>query len=220
MEELGVAAQGDSPYSHVFLRPLDEINQGMADFDTVMYERGFRMMPVPTATTLCQVVEPYFERSYDHFSGHDYTPPADLSPYAAAVQNGRVITFAVPLLEAFGKHANVAYRQILGNCIRRLLPRPLIRDAGPAHLEATAVRKGESTIVHLVSFLPSRQADGLDLVTDAFPLVNMPIAVRLDHEPRRVTLQPQDQEVPFNWHDGYAEMHVTVLNGHAMLVLE
>jgi hypothetical protein len=220
MDELGIAVQDDSPYSHVFLRPLDEIKQGMADFDTVMYERGFRMTPIAPATALCQVVEPYFERAYDHFSGHDYTPEADLSPYAAAVQNGRVITLAVPLLEAFGKHANVAYRQILGNCIRRLLPRPLIRDGGPAHLEATAVRKGDTTIVHLVSFLPSRQANDLDLVTDAFPLVNMPIAVRLDQRPRRALLQPQGQEVPFNWQDGYAETSVTLLNGHAMLVFE
>lgn len=226
LTELGIVAHGLSPYTHVFLRPTDAINQGMADFDTVMYERGWRMTPAEGARALCGVVEPYFQRTYDRFSGHDYTPPDKLSSYAAAIQHGRAITFAVPLLEAFGKHANVPYRQILGNCINLLLPRPLIRDQGPAHLEATATRKGNTTIVHLVSFLPSRQTDtaegasALDIVHDPFPLVDMPIAVRLDAAPSRLTLQPEGKELPFTYEDGYAHTQVTVLNGHAMLVFE
>ena len=178
------------------------------------------MTPAEGAQALCGVVEPYFQRTYDHFSGHDYTPPDQLSPYAAAIQHGRAITFAVPLLEAFGKHANVPYRQILGNCINLLLPQPLIRDQGPAHLEATAVRNGNATIVHLVSFLPSRQTDTLDIVHDPFPLVEMPIAVRLDAAPSRLTAQPEGKELPFTYEDGYAHTQVTVLNGHTMLVFE
>jgi hypothetical protein len=220
MPELGIEAHGSSPYSHTFLRAVGDIAAGLPEFDTVMYERGTRITARPGAEPLVQVVEPYFERAYDHFSGHDYTPPDRLSPYAAAVQNGRAITFAVPILEAFGKHAMVAYRQILGNCINRLLPDPLIQDGGPSHLESTAVRKDGATIVHLISFLPSRQAEGLDIVTDPFPLVDMQLAVRLDRAPKRVTLQPAGVELPFVYADGYAQTRVTLLDGHAMVVLE
>jgi hypothetical protein len=220
MKELGIVVEGPSPYTHVFLRAGREVNQGMAEFDTVMYEQGFRMTPGKGAKTLCQVVEPYFERSYEHFSGHDYTPPDRLSKYAAAVQNGRVITFAVPILQAFGKHANVPYRQLIGNCIERLLPRPLIRAGGPVHLEATALRKGRTTVVHLISFLPSRQAENLDIVHDPFPLVDVPVSVRLEGAPRRASLQPRGQALDITYEDGYAHVRVTVLDGHAMLVLE
>jgi len=76
----------------VFLRPFGELHAVTAPFDTVMYERGFRMTPRPGAQALCGVLEPYFERTYEHFSGHSYTPPRGLSEYAAVVQNGRVIT--------------------------------------------------------------------------------------------------------------------------------
>ena len=223
MEELGIVAHGDSPYTHTFLRPDPAVAQDMAAFDTVMYERGFRMTAAEGAETLCKVVEPYFERTFDHFSGHDYTPPDRLSSYAAAVQRDRAITLSVPLLTAFGKHANVPYRQLLGNCIRRLLPQPLIVDGGPAHLEATAVRREGATgatIVHLVSFVPSRQGENMDIVTDPFPLVDMPIAVRLDAAPQSVSLQPAGEALGFTYRDGYAHTRVTVLDGHAMLVLE
>ena len=220
MKELGIVSEGPSPYTHVFLRAGREISQGMAEFDTVMYEQGLRLTPARGAKTLCQVVEPYFQRSYDHFSGHDYTPPDRVSRYAAAIQNGRVITFAVPMLLAFGRHANVPYRQIIGNCIERLLPRPLVRAGGPAHLEATAVRKGRTTVVHLISFLPSRQAENLDIVHDPFPLVDVPVSVRLETRPRRASLQPMGQELDFTYEDGYAQVRVTALDGHALLVLE
>jgi hypothetical protein len=220
MKGLGIVVEGPSPYSHVFLRAGREVSQGMAEFDTVMYEQGFRMTPAKGAKTLCQVVEPYFQRSYEHFSGHDYTPPDKVSKYAAAIQNGRVITFAVPILQAFGRHANVPYRQLFGNCIERLLPRPVVRAGGPAHLEATAVRKGRTTVVHLISFLPSRQAENLDIVHDPVPLVDVPVSVRLDRRPSRVSLQPMGKELDFDYNDGYAHVRVTIPDGHALLVLE
>ena len=220
LKEQGISTHGPSPYSHVFLRPVREIQAGIDPFDTVMYERGFRMTAAKGSQALCRVVEPYFERSYDRFSGHEYTPPDCLSRFAAAVQHGSVITFAVPILEAFGKHANVAYRQILGHCIDRLLPRPLVRDQGPVHLEATVARRQRTLVVHLISYLPSRQAEGLDLVHDPFPLVDMPIAVRTDRKPHRLTLQPEGREIQFDYQDGYVQTRVTVLDGHAMLVVE
>ena len=219
LEELGIELHGRSPYTHVFLRASGGLRGIAAEFDTVMYERGFRMTPTASARALVGVVEPYFERSYDRFSGHSYTPPHERSPYAAIVQNGRAVTCAVPLLEAFGKHANVAYRELLGACIARLVPDPLIRAGGPVHLETTVVRKASATIVHLLSYLPSRQAEDLDLVHDPFPLVDVPISVRTDAAPAQVRLEPRTQALEWNYADGYVHTRVTVLDGHAMVVI-
>jgi hypothetical protein len=218
LDELGLEAHGPSPYSHVFLRPFGELRNATAPFDTVMYERGFRMTPRPGAQVLCGVVEPYFERTYEHFSGHSYTPPARLSDYAAIIQNGRAITFAVPLLQAFGQHANVPYRELLGGCLDLLLPRPLLRTGGPAHLETAIVTKNGTVVVHLLSFLPSRQAQDLDLVHDPFPLLEVPVSVRLDQPPRSAVLQPSGQELDLSYEGGYATTRVTVSDGHAMVV--
>jgi hypothetical protein len=218
LEELGIEVHGLSPYSHVFLRPFSELQKVTAAFDTVMYERGFRMTPRENAQVLCGVVEPYFERSYEHFSGHSYTPPRDLSEYAAVTQSGRVITFAVPLLQAFGQHANVPYRELLGGCLDRLLPRPLLRAGGPVHLETAIVRKNGTVVVHLLSFLPSRQAEDLDVVHDPFPLVDVPVSLRMEQAPLSAVLQPSGQSLELHYEDGYATTRVTVTDGHAMLV--
>lgn len=57
-------------FSHTFLS--DAANPG--GFAHVMYEPSLRLTPGPGAETLYHLVDPYFERSWDAFSGHDYTP--------------------------------------------------------------------------------------------------------------------------------------------------
>ena len=144
-----------------------------------------------------------------------------MSPLPTSViQNGRFTTFAAPLFEAFGKHAAVAYRELIGACITRLLPRPLLRDRGPAHLELTAVARQGSLAVHVISFLPTRHADGLDMVHDPFPLVAVPIDIRCERPPRSVKLQPHDQVLPYRHADGYVSVELSLLDGHGMIVIE
>ncbi len=219
MAELGIEVAGLSPYTHTFLHPLlgGTATEG---FDTVVYERGYRVRPIGQAEALYGVVEPYFERSYDHFSGHLYTAPDKLSEWAAVVRNGSVMSVSVPLLESFGRHANEPYGRLLGEIVDALLPDPLVRAGGPKHMEATVVRTEKSTVVHLLSFLPAREGDGLDLVHDAFPLVDTPVAIRAESRPSRVSLQPRGEELEWTWEDGYVNVTVTVLDGHAMVVVE
>jgi len=217
---LGIVSHGPSPYTHTFLHAGERVATGLADYGYVMYEPGFRMTPTPGAQALVRIGEPYFQRTYARFCGHEYTPEVSLSEYAGAVRHGRVITFSVPLLEAYGKHAAPNYRTLLGNCIDLLLPQPLLRTGGPTKLETTVVRRGADTMVHLMSFSPERRAEGLDIVEDAIPLVDVPVAVKVAAPPRRVFLAPGEQELAFTCEGGYAHTHVTVLYGHAILVLE
>jgi hypothetical protein len=219
LTEQGIEAHGPSPYSHTFLHAAKQVSSGLADYGYVMYEPGFRMTPKPGAETLVTVGEPYFQREYNHFSGHEYTPEDRISGYSAAVRNGRVITFSVPILEAYGKHASPNYRALLGNCIDLLLPRPLIKDEGPSKLETTVVVTEHSTVVHLLAFCPERRAEGIDIVEDPFPIVDMPFAVKADKPPKRVFLAPDERELDFEYRDGYVHSRITFTNGHTMLVI-
>lgn len=220
LNEMGIEVHGSSPYSHTFLHASAEASEGLADYGYVMYEKGFRMTPKSGADSLVAVGEPYFQREYNRFSGHEYTPEDQLSPYSAVVKNGNVITFSVPILEAYGKHAAPNYRQLLGNCIDLLIPQPLIRDEGPSTLETTVIHKDDIVVVHLLSFSPQRRADNLDIVEDAFPLLDMPISVRVQQKPVRVFLAPNEQELAFDYTGGYVSTRVTVLDGHALLVIQ
>lgn len=220
LSELGIRAHGPSPYESTYLRVADSVGDAMPDLDHVMYEPGFRMTPARGSHVLCHIVEPYFDRTWEHFCSHAQTPPDTVSDYAAAVQKGNAITFAVPVFSAYGRHASEAYRQLFRACVERLLPQPLVRADGPAHLETSVVRKGRRTVVHLISFTAVRKAEGLDIVEDPFPLVNLPLAIRHDKQPRRVVIAPAGEDIPFTYQDGYVRVSVTSLTGHTMAVVE
>jgi len=172
------------------------------------------------AETVVELVYPYFERSFDHFSGHSYTPPEKPSGRAAVARNGKVVVFAVPLFAGVADEGNEQYRQLIGECLHHLLPEPLLRAGGPVHLETAVVETDNATVVHLLSFVPARLGSDLDLVYDPFPLVDIDIALRLENTPRRVTLQPAGQELTF-WDNGsYTSTRVTLLYGHGIVAFE
>ena len=221
LEEQGVAGCGPTPFSHTFLRLAAAVAEGIPAYDHVTYESGPRIRPAGGAESLAGVVEPYFERHFARFSGHSYTPPAQLSPYSPVVRNGRVITFAPPILGTYGRHAVPVHRRLLGNCIDLLLPEPLLRAAGaPSLLETTVVRAGSRTVVHLLCFARERRAEGLDVVEDAIPLVDQRLAVKLPAAPRGAALQPHGVALPVTYRGGYAEVRVTLRDGHGMVVFE
>ncbi|HEY5454093.1 MAG TPA: hypothetical protein VIJ96_01355 [Acidothermaceae bacterium] len=85
-------------------------------------------------------------------------------------------------------------------------------------------------MVHLLSFLASRQAEGvspltravegIDMVHDPFPLVGVTVSVRSDWEPSRATLQPHGRKLDVDYADGYATVVVNLDDGHGMVVFE
>ena len=217
--EGGVEAHGDSPYKVSYLRFNKAFNPASTDTDHVMYERSVRLTAKRGAQSLGRVVEPYFERAWNHFSSHHQTPADRPSKFAVAVQKGRMITLAYPCFKTYASHANLPSRQLVGTCLDRLLPFPLTKFIGPSHVEVTVNRQGKRAIVHVLSFCPQRRTPINDICEDIWPLVDARLAVRLLGKPKRVTLEPSGEELPFTWEAPYAQVTLNSTRGHDMICL-
>ena len=68
-----------------------------------------------------------------------------------------------------------------------------------------------------MSFVRERRGE-LDIVEDAMPLVDLPISIRTDRPPKSVELAPHGERLDHEYRDGYATVHVTLRDGHGMLV--
>ncbi len=220
LAEQGIRVDGPSPFQTVYLRFDGAMAEGVAAADHVMYERGFRLRSASGAKGFVGVVEPYFDRTLEHFSSHNQTPPDKLSRYVAAVQKGRVMTVAFPIFKAYATHGNLPYRHLIAKCLERLLPQPLVRAGGPSFVEVTVNRQPKRTVVHLVAFCPQRRAQNMDIVEDASDVRDLPLSLRLERAPRRVTVQPAGQELICVHRQGRADVVVPEFHGHAMLVFE
>ena len=82
------------------------------------------------------------------------------------------------------------------------------------------MRKGRRTVVHLLSYIPMRRTPDLDIIEDPVPLVDMALAIRLPHSPKRVFLAPNERGLTFDYRNGCAHTRITTSEGHALMVFE
>lgn len=229
---LPITPVGPSPLTTTYFRFRREAGTeiGTPAFraaDHVMYDRGLRVTAAKGAYVLASVVEPYFERAWDHFCSHGQTPPkARASKYAAAVagDQDRAAYISYPVFSAYARHASPACRTLVAAVLHRLLPEPMLTADGPAGLETSVTRqhvgKSERTIIHLLHYSPQRLAPDLDIVEDIIPLHDVTISLKQTRAPRRVTLEPRGQRLDFDHADGRTRVTVPRVNGHAMVVFE
>jgi hypothetical protein len=224
LPELGVKPHGLMPFTTTYIRFGKEISREVPPSDHVMYETGVRVTPNAGTTSLARVVEPYFDRSWKHFSSHFQTPADKLTKYSAATQKGRVAYIAYPIFTAFSSHANYPFRLLVRNIIDRLLSEPILRVDAPTNTETSVMRqrggaKGR-TIVHLLHYSPERRTEKLDLIEDILPVYDFPMSLKLDRAPKRVYSAPDNKPIEFEYLNGRVNLRVPELRGHAMIVFE
>jgi len=220
LPELGIRPHGLSPFTTTYVRFGRQIAADVPPGDHVMYDRGVRATPARGASMLARVVEPYFERAWNHFCSHKQTPGDRPSRYAAAVLNGRAAYICYPIFSAFAEHGNYPFRLLVRNVLDLLGPEPLVRLAAPTSAEATVMRQGGRTIVHVLCYCPERRAKNLDIIEDIVPLRDVAMSVKLPAPPRRAYLAPHGERLALDCRDGRAGVVIPVVAGHAMVVFE
>jgi len=219
LHQFGVKPSGMSPFTTTYMR-FDADKQRT---DHVIYESGTRVIPARGTKIVARIVEPYFERAWNHFSSHFQTPPAKVTDYAAATLNGRAGYINFPVFGAFARHGSPAYRTLVQTLIAQLLPHPLLAIDGPTGLEAAITRQNKPiarTILHLLQYSPERRAENIDLIEDVVPIYGIPLAIKLDRKPDKVYFAPDGSALDFKFENGRASVVVPEIRGHAMIVFE
>ena len=219
LEELGVALVGDAPYSPDFVVPGD-LGEGLPNTGHVMYQRGLEVETLEGTRVLSWVMRPYFNRTWQHFCSHQYTPMEKVTEVPIVTQKEGVIYVARPLFQEYAQSAQRVHRQVLANCLRRLLPRPRIGDHNlPSTAIVTVRRQRDDLVVHLLHYVHQRRGL-LDVVEDVLPLVDVELSVRSERNPSAVQLVPQEEPLKWEFRDGYVHFRVPQVQGHQMILLK
>jgi hypothetical protein len=208
-----------SPFTCTYLRFEGTARGSLPMTDHVFYEPGVRLTPAEGDQVLARIVEPYFERAWNHFSSHAQTPAKlEPSPYAAGTIRGRLATFALPVLRAYARHANLPCRQLVAAALAALLPQPVLRFQGPSYVEAVVSDQSSGRVVHLLSYIPQKRTATMEMVEEAVAARNMVLDLKVEGIVKKVTRQPQNQEVPFAQHGDRIKVSLDWIEGHQMLV--
>ena len=210
-----------SPFSCTYLRFEADARGKLPAIDHAFYEQGVRLEAAKSDEVLAEIVEPYFERNWQHFCSHAQTPAKlDASGYTAALVRGKQAVFAVPVFRAYAKHANLPCRQLISAALARLLPEPCIKVDGPSYLDAVVADQSARRIVHLLSFIPQKRAATMEMVEEAVPARNLYFDLKVDFSVRRISLQPEDLDISFTASEGRVHFLLDWMEGHQMIVAE
>ena len=226
-EEMGVDYEGPAEFSPDYVLVEPELSEGVEPMGHVCQLQGVKVTPRPGTQVLARAGAPYFNRTWEHFCSHRYTPMERVTDDPIVTQKEGVIYVARPLFQEYAQSSLRVHRQILANCLHRLLPRPRI---GGHNLPSTAIvtvrRQAHDLVVHLLHYVHQRRGV-LDVIEDALPLVDVELSVRSEQSPSAVQLVPQEEAssepaeelVEWAFQDGYTHLRIPRMSGHQMILL-
>lgn len=233
--DIGAEYRGQSPFQPDYLEAGESLVPSFTKSPLVMYTPSQQVKPTD-GEALAWVREPYFNRTWDHFCSHQHAPAADRSEYAAAVRKDSILYLAHPVFTLYWAQGAVAYREYIARAIRLLLGDDesftsnmpstarvsLMEQPDESRyvlhlLYANTIARGSNTVLSEEGYVhpPSR----IEVIEELLPLHDVQVSLRLPKTVKRITLEPQAQEITHTVDGDRITLSLDKFTCHQMVVL-
>ncbi|MEX2608196.1 MAG: alpha-amylase family protein [Kiritimatiellia bacterium] len=231
--DIGAAYEGESEFQPDYILPSGAARPDFVQSPLVMYTKSQRIR-VTGGRSLGAVLDPYFNRRYDHFCSHQHAPNRpEPSGYDCGVVNGSILYVAHSVFTQYRGYGAVAYRQYITRVLRDFLEGDLgVTSTLPstARLHLNAQPEQNRLVLHLL-FAQTvlrggtmemhggtvRNTQPIEVVEELLPLRDTQIRVRVPQPVSRITLEPQGKELSFRQTDDGVEFTVESFTCHQMV---
>ena len=216
---LKVKYEGKGEFTPTFVVPEGKISKDLYNTEYVMYEDSSKVSVEEGGEVLCNSIEPYFNRTPEHFCSHQHAPSSGKIYGPAIIKGDNSIYFAHKIFSQYHNYGSVWCKKLFINAIDILLENRLVNHNGPSTIISTLNEQENENryVLHLLHYIPERRCQRIDVIEDVIPLYNLEMKLNLDKLPKSVTLVPQNEEVKFSVIDGTLEFTVDKINGHQMV---
>lgn len=223
LDEYKISYEGPEPHDPSFFLAGKEIARGLPKMPITIYTSGVAIRSKHGARVLAELWGSYFNKgSWDRYHENAYMPPNNDSGRPALVQCGRVFHFSFPIFAGYHEHAVVAYKQLVGNCLERAFPEPLVKVREmPSFGQVTVACRGARRMVHLLSYVPEMRGRSTQIIEEPIVVRSVELALRADgQKPRRAYLAPTREPLEFRTDGNYLTVTVPEVNGYQLVVFE
>lgn len=186
------------------------------------YTPGMRTL-LTTGEALAMIREPYFSRTYAHFSSHAKTPyRLEDSAHPAVIRHGNIVFFAHPLDRLYYAHGVRLHRELFKAVINELDVQPMLAVRGlPSSGRANLLKQAASEryVAHLL-YSPALQRGDVRVIEDFPPIPGVIIGVRVPEKIKTVRAIPSGETLAFVQRDGVVEVDVPTFTMHTAIVLD
>ena len=219
--DAGIRYLGASQDDIDYLLVGEKVAKNVVTSPFLCYSPAQRIAP-DGAEVLAKGLHPYFKRTYAHYCSHKNTPyDPDAPRFPTLTRKDNVIYAAHDIFRIYREYGSLYHKRYFLNALALLYDKkPLevsLMSAGRAVM--TCQRAEKRYVVHLLYASPVKR-ERTEVIEDIPDLYNIPVTVRVPEAVQKITLVPDDIELPFTRDaDG---VHVTLphLHCHALLALQ
>ena len=229
----GISSSGAVGFTPSYLRAGKVLDAAMTATPFVVYGTA-QAIKAEGAQVLAEVVRPYFNRSYQHFSSHAHTPDdPDAAPLGAGVTLHEGVAYvAYPIFTIYHAMGQPLYKYLVRGLLEKLLPDPALTTDLPSAGRATLTRQQDQGrhLLHLLYGPPQVRGKAvpagegtrvMEMVEDIPAIGPVSARVRLPNTPSRVYDALSGEDVA--WSDaggGAYDVSVPRLRIHTAIVFE
>lgn len=205
-------------YCPRYFRIDDDFRSEIGEMDYVVYLQGYNVKASVDATILSNVVDPYFNRSYDKFCSHRQTPPDKLTDDPAIIYNKNTAYIASDIFADYAVNGVKVYRQFVEKLLDILYLKRIVYAELPITAELTLRKQGDCTILHILNYIIQRKCSNLDTVDEIWTLRDVRVSLLSESKPKAVKECVSQNLIEFEYTtDGRVNFIIPEINGHQMI---
>ena len=220
LDAWGLDFIGPEEYNVTFFTASAPVARDLPAMPTTIYETGIAMTARDGAEVLAELHKPYFNRHWDGFHGNVYIPPDKTLERPAAARSGNVLHFSFPIFASYHRHAAVAYRTLVRNCLEHMRYEPLLRVQGlPSFGRATLTRQPGRFMAHLLAYCPELRGQ-LQIIEEPVSVNDVSLSIRAPGGVRAAMLAPSEEKLAVSRDSDRVSLRIPHVRGYQMIVFE
>lgn len=235
--DIGARYEGESEFQPDYVLPRQDLQPSFTSSPIVMYMRSCRIKATG-GKSLGQVYDPYFNRTFRHFCSHQHAPAKPQpSGYDCGVIKENILYLAHPVFSIYRAFGAVVYREYAAAALKSFLGSDLTLLTNlPSTAGVTLMEQEQNRryVLHLLyantinrggemdtagGNVSGRVGTAVEVIEDLLPLNNIEVNLKTEKEIKKVTLEPQGREIPFEKKDGRICLKIDSFTCHQMTVL-
>jgi len=236
--DFGVDKAVPSEFEPDYALPVKELRPSFMSSPFVMYLKSMRIKAGKGAESLGKVYDPYFNRDHRHFCSHQHTPPKTKhSGYDCGVLKGNILYLAHPVFSVYRGFGTVILKDYVIGALKKLLGKGglLVESNLPSSARVAMTEQADKKRYVLHAFFANTmlrgghvelsggtttaKARGVEVVEDLLPLCGLEFKIRVPKKVKKVTVEPEGEELSFERDGDAIVVKVDRLVCHKMLAL-
>lgn len=207
----GVRYVGAPDYAQDYLCVGETLKLAFGNAPFLCYESAQRT-EITHGTSLAQVYEPWFDRTYAKYCSHRNTPyRPEPATHPAAVRYGNVIYLAHPLCKLYREFGAQLFRDVYLKALGLIYqPRYSVGLPSAGRTRLTFQPDFNRYVFHAAYASPIQR--GVISVLEDMPTLNqIPVQIRMEEPVKQVALIPNGETVPFIQENGVLRFSIPTL---------